>query len=51
MMGEEKKIQVEEVDKVDTPPRARVTPETPSYSRPVSAAICAHSSARMCRAM
>ena len=30
MMGEEKKIQVEEVDKVDTPPRARVTPETPA---------------------
>jgi FeS assembly SUF system protein len=30
MMGEEKKIQVEEVDKVDPPPRARVTPETPA---------------------
>ncbi len=30
MMGEEKKIQLEEVDKVDTPPRARVTPETPA---------------------
>jgi FeS assembly SUF system protein len=30
MMGEEKKIAVEEVDKVETPPRARVTPETPS---------------------
>ena len=28
MMGEEKKIAVEEVDKVETPPRARVTPET-----------------------
>jgi FeS assembly SUF system protein len=27
MMGEEKKIAVEEVDGVDTPPRARVTPE------------------------
>jgi len=27
-MGEEKKIEVEEVDGVDTPPRARVTPET-----------------------
>ena len=27
MMGEEKKIAVEEVDKVETPPRARVTPE------------------------
>ena len=26
-MGEEKKIEVEEVDSVDTPPRARVTPE------------------------
>ena len=30
MMGEEKKIAVEEVDKVETPPRARVTPETAS---------------------
>jgi FeS assembly SUF system protein len=30
MMGEEKKIAVDEVDKVDTPPRARVTPETPA---------------------
>ena len=29
-MGEEKKIEVEEVDGVDTPPRARVTPETPA---------------------
>jgi FeS assembly SUF system protein len=28
MMGEEKKIAVEEVDHVETPPRARVTPET-----------------------
>ena len=27
MMGEEKKIAVEEVDKVETPPRARVTPD------------------------
>ncbi len=27
MMGEEKKIEVEEVDGVDPPPRARVTPE------------------------
>jgi FeS assembly SUF system protein len=27
-MGEEKKIAVEEVDHVETPPRARVTPET-----------------------
>ena len=27
MMGEEKKIEIEEVDAVDTPPRARVTPE------------------------
>jgi hypothetical protein len=27
MMGEEKKIAVEEVDGVDIPPRARVTPE------------------------
>ena len=27
-MGEEKKIAVEEVDSVDVPPRARVTPET-----------------------
>ena len=27
MMGEEKKIAVEEVDHVETPPRARVTPE------------------------
>jgi hypothetical protein len=26
-MGEEKKIEVEEVDGVDAPPRARVTPE------------------------
>ncbi|MFL6779675.1 MAG: SUF system Fe-S cluster assembly protein [Sphingomicrobium sp.] len=26
-MGEEKKIELEEVDEVDTPPRARVTPE------------------------
>ena len=26
-MGEQKKIEVEEVDKVDTPPRARVTPD------------------------
>ena len=26
-MGEEKKIEVEEVDSVDTPPRARLTPE------------------------
>jgi len=26
-MGEEKKIEVEEVDAVDTPPRARLTPE------------------------
>ena len=26
-MGEEKKIEVEEVDAVETPPRARVTPE------------------------
>jgi len=30
MMGEEKKIAVEEVDGVDVPPRARVTPETPA---------------------
>jgi FeS assembly SUF system protein len=30
MMGEEKKIQVEEVDHVEAPPRARVTPETPA---------------------
>jgi FeS assembly SUF system protein len=30
MMGEEKKIAVEEVDHVETPPRARVTPETPA---------------------
>ena len=30
MMGEEKKIAAEEVDKVETPPRARVTPETPA---------------------
>ena len=30
MMGEEKKIAVEKVDAVDTPPRARVTPETPA---------------------
>ena len=29
-MGEEKKIEVEEVDGVDTPPRARVTAETPA---------------------
>ena len=29
MMGEEKKIEMEEVDGVATPPRARVTPETP----------------------
>lgn len=28
MMGEEKKIAVEEVDKVETPPRARVEPES-----------------------
>ena len=27
MMGEEKKIEVEKVDHVDTPPRARVTPD------------------------
>ena len=27
MMGEEKKIHVEEVDSVETPPRARVSPE------------------------
>ena len=27
MMGEEKKIEIEEVDAVDAPPRARVTPE------------------------
>ena len=27
IMGEEKKIELEEVDGVDTPPRARVTPE------------------------
>jgi FeS assembly SUF system protein len=27
MMGEEKKIEVEQVDHVDTPPRARVTPD------------------------
>jgi len=27
MMGEEKKIDVEQVDSVETPPRARVTPE------------------------
>ena len=27
MMGEEKKIAVEEVEKVETPPRARVTPD------------------------
>jgi FeS assembly SUF system protein len=26
-MGEEKKIEIEEVDSVETPPRARVTPE------------------------
>jgi FeS assembly SUF system protein len=30
MMGEEKKIEMEEVDGVATPPRARVTPETPA---------------------
>ena len=30
MMGEEKKIEVERVDHVDAPPRARVTPETPA---------------------
>ena len=30
MMGEEKKIELEEVDGVATPPRARVTPETPA---------------------
>ena len=30
MMGEEKKIEVEKVDHVDTPPRARVTPDTPA---------------------
>jgi FeS assembly SUF system protein len=30
MMGEEKRIEVEEVDKVETPPRARVEPETPA---------------------
>ena len=30
MMGEEKKIAVEEVDHVDTPPRARVAEETPA---------------------
>ena len=29
-MGEEKKIEMEEVDGVATPPRARVTPETPT---------------------
>ena len=29
-MGEEKKIKMEEVDGVDTPPRARVAPETPA---------------------
>ena len=27
MMGEEKKIEIEQVDAVDSPPRARVTPE------------------------
>ena len=27
MMGEEQKIEIEEVDAVDTPPRARVTPD------------------------
>ena len=27
IMGEEKKIEIEEVDAVDTPPRARLTPE------------------------
>ena len=30
MMGEEKKIEMEEVDGVDIPPRARVAPETPA---------------------
>jgi FeS assembly SUF system protein len=30
MMGEEKKIEVERVDHVDTPPRARVNPESPA---------------------
>ena len=30
MMGEEKKIEVEKVDAVEAPPRARVTPETPA---------------------
>jgi FeS assembly SUF system protein len=29
-MGEEKKIEIEEVDGVSTPPRGRVTPETPA---------------------
>jgi FeS assembly SUF system protein len=29
-MGKEKKIEIEEVDGVSTPPRARVTPETPT---------------------
>ncbi len=29
-MGEEKKIEIEEVDGVAAPPRARVTPETPA---------------------
>ncbi len=29
-MGEEKKIEIEEVDGVDVPPRARVTQETPA---------------------
>ena len=29
-MGEEKKIEVEEVDGVDSPPRARVSDETPA---------------------
>src|SRR5688500_5688245 len=32
MMGEEKKITVERVDHVETPPRARVTPETATES-------------------
>jgi FeS assembly SUF system protein len=30
MMGEEKKIEVERVDHVDAPPRARVNPESPA---------------------
>ncbi|MFL6735101.1 MAG: iron-sulfur cluster assembly protein, partial [Sphingomicrobium sp.] len=29
-MNDQSKIQTEEVDSVETPPRARVTPETPS---------------------